>query len=387
MSALRKIMFLSALLVNTLVAGIDTQCLNWQNAHVSTINKFKNNDSPSLFFKFENSEEFCPVHVDRNATILKIYSFGQSMFENNMDLNGVIIKSDLNRKTNNAMILIFMNLNGFNEKSYALNIKTRLLSKLNVRFYYLKFRFFQNSTLITKKSCVRNKFDAKNFFGSIRRLQLFSNILYSKEVCPYVFTNVNFDQMVLIEIINSIIYKNQLEFLDINETAEFNLNAKIKFLLLNVDYDAVTQRLLNKYVFREVKILSLTGIINTIQVDLFVHFKEIRLVKLGLDNYESFYYTSTKWMNSLNTGLKINLHNTIEFNLNRHRIIVIECYHIHSFAFAKKYTYPDEDICLFKDFPHNQLVYPTFVFEGKMQCTCTLIWLIQHSVLYLDADF
>jgi len=54
---------------------------------------------------------------------------------------------------------------------------------------------------------------------------------------------------------------------------------------------------------------------------------------------------------------------------------------------------PNEDICLFQDFPHSHLVYP-FVFpEKKIECTCTLKWLhlnVGHlRILYhaLDDDY
>lgn len=43
-----------------------------------------------------------------------------------------------------------------------------------------------------------------------------------------------------------------------------------------------------------------------------------------------------------------------------------------------EYTYPDEDFCFFKDFPHRRQVFPLINTKLKLNCTCTLLWLIQN---------
>ena len=44
------------------------------------------------------------------------------------------------------------------------------------------------------------------------------------------------------------------------------------------------------------------------------------------------------------------------------------------------YTYPNEDFCLFKYFPHENLVFPAIgVINQKITCTCTILYLIKHS--------
>ena len=53
--------------------------------------------------------------------------------------------------------------------------------------------------------------------------------------------------------------------------------------------------------------------------------------------------------------------------------------------------YPDTDICLFKDWPHNQGVFPMIIIAEpfkitSFECTCTLIWLIQHAKHYLNKN-
>ena len=59
-------------------------------------------------------------------------------------------------------------------------------------------------------------------------------------------------------------------------------------------------------------------------------------------------------------------------------------------AFKQLYTYPDRDFCFFSDFPHERLVYPIIESDLDLECTCTLLWLIQYSrdfVTYEYRDF
>ena len=46
------------------------------------------------------------------------------------------------------------------------------------------------------------------------------------------------------------------------------------------------------------------------------------------------------------------------------------------------YEYPDEDFCLFRHFPHDNLVLPIIVPGKKISCSCTLLWLIQDYQYY-----
>jgi hypothetical protein len=51
-------------------------------------------------------------------------------------------------------------------------------------------------------------------------------------------------------------------------------------------------------------------------------------------------------------------------------------------SFEKVFDYPDEDLCLFKDFPHSHLVVPIISPGVKIACTCTLQWLEMYLHLY-----
>ena len=61
-------------------------------------------------------------------------------------------------------------------------------------------------------------------------------------------------------------------------------------------------------------------------------------------------------------------------------------------SFDPIYEYPDEDICNFRDFPHDRLVFPVLVPGRILNCTCTLYWLQKYAHLYgaeihLETDY
>ena len=47
------------------------------------------------------------------------------------------------------------------------------------------------------------------------------------------------------------------------------------------------------------------------------------------------------------------------------------------------YTYPNKDFCLFKEFPHTQLVAALIKLgQSDIKCSCTLIWLHKYQEKY-----
>ena len=48
----------------------------------------------------------------------------------------------------------------------------------------------------------------------------------------------------------------------------------------------------------------------------------------------------------------------------------------------RAYTYPDEDFCLFNEFPHSQMIAPVLILDKQMECSCSLRWLHTHWKRY-----
>ena len=51
---------------------------------------------------------------------------------------------------------------------------------------------------------------------------------------------------------------------------------------------------------------------------------------------------------------------------------------------SESYSFPAEDFCLYADFPHSKLIFPSIESAANLECTCTLIWLTQYYPYYTN---
>ena len=107
-----------------------------------------------------------------------------------------------------------------------LNINLSNLETYSINFYDSKLEFFLNGSNAEILCSLSNLFDLSqiNYFGSIKTLVFNKNILYISKICPYVFMNTKLNRLTLTQISNSLILKNQLKFIDIDQKNDFNLN-------------------------------------------------------------------------------------------------------------------------------------------------------------------
>jgi hypothetical protein len=193
--------------------------------------------------------------------------------------------------------------------------------------------------------------------------------------------------LTLFEISNSLIFKNQLEFIKINDTKPLNSRPEnVYFVILQLQYEILNDKLFNEHVFANTKVLSVAGMLYTIEEKLFRDFNRIRVLFISIENLQSFFHSGTKWMNGLNYDLNVDLKNVIPFNQLENRELTLQLDHSIS-HFSHEYKYPDEDMCLFRDFPHEKLIFPLIIFTSKFDCTCTILWLIKYYNLYYKEDF
>ena len=142
-----------------------------------------------------------------------------------------------------------------------------------------------------------------------------------------------------------------------------------------VYYDKVNSKLVSKQMFENVLEMQFTYVVEDIEVDIFENFKKLKYLHFKLDNFRHFFHqvNGTKWIKNLNEAKK--------------SIMLLRFQHpINYTSFNMIYTYPNEDLCLFKDFPHNNLVYPIIEGGKKLKCTCTLLWLQINAHRYANQN-
>ena len=288
----------------------------------------------------------------------------------------------------------FIRINGFNQKSF--DKVDKYFNDITFCFQKSRFDFYKNGNKIDEANCKLASFNRSyNFFGAIVNLAIGKDVYYSKKTCPYVFINTRLTHITLGGISNSLLLKNQLGFLDLNQTDDFDLNTKKIFSInLGLAFEDITTRLIDKYVFKYIKRLIITGVVESIQEDLFLNLKNLGFFYLMLENFDQFLHNSdNKWMKYINNDVTVDLKNESQINKNLQKSFKFEIYQktskINSFGrtFGNAYLYPDEDFCLFKYFPHEHLVYTPIISGDRLECTCTLIWLIQYIYFYDTTKF
>ena len=360
------------------------KCEMWQRDHVFNTTERHYYNKTSIIIRFKSfSELSIKCHRLRfKIEMLKFYAERDLFINSDMDIRNMLRLFEF---VDDQMIE-FMNVRGFNYVTGKAPVNFDMINYM-AYFHELIFEFFIDERLVTKEVCFTFNFanNRTNFFGSLRNLVLAEYTRYTKAICPYVFLNTRLVQLSMYGITNSLLLKNQVSFVDINQTSEFDLHTfELNFVQITVAYEEITLKIINKYVFKHMHVFFMSGLITRIQPDLFSYFKEVNSINIKADNFKIFYQSGTSWLHFLNEDLNVDLTKLSEINMHRYRAINIVFADTFS-VFKQSYTYPDKDICLFKDFPHKQLVYPTFEFaEYSNECSCTIMWLIQHSKLYVN---
>jgi hypothetical protein len=332
--------------------------------------------------------------TDYSIIPLEIFANQNILFENDLDLRGVLQVFNMSHIQTD---LWFKNVMGFNEKSRGLTgEKDDILSETyslirSFKFSNVIFDFYQQGKLITSDECKRENFNSKtNFLGHLKMLILLGNVYYNNKICPYVFINTKLERLYFYEISNSLLLRNRVEFLNTTKT---NIDNNLNYFLFSIYIDSIALTNLNPFAFRKLKYLIVKGNLEFFDENLFENFNEISFISVRSDDLINFFHRGTKWLNSINKNLNITLSSMYnpQFIKNIHRLVSIELDVQSWLYFNRFYTFPNEDICLFKNFPHTQLVLPLMIFDAKKyvstEYSCTLVWLKKYYRLYFSNDF
>jgi hypothetical protein len=154
-------------------------------------------------------------------------------------------------------------------------------------------------------------------------------------------------------------------------------------ITLSLKYEILNERILNSNLFRQIRMLRINGVLNGIQSELFKSFTHLKDVDFQLNNIREFFHSGTAWMSHLNSGKSFfNLSRVDAKSIKLNNFFLRFIYLKEMTSFDPLYEYPNEDICLFANFPHQQLVFPILVPGKILECTCTLKWLEMHSRVY-----
>lgn len=216
-----------------------------------------------------------------------------------------------------------------------------------------------------------------------------SNVDYRRKVCPLLFQDVQIFNIILVYMQNSFYRRNFIQFdnddPDLNEL-DFGLTIdSVEFIEShNIE---MTSRVLDPRLFASLKQLTFEGTLDSIEPELFPSLKSLRNIDIYVLYLRRFLHKSgIEWIRGINRDLRVDLNNPAEIGKHASRIVevyVIENAFIEQSKIKKldgefrEFTvFNDEDLCLFREFPFEQLVVLESYFEHPRP-TCTILWLIR----------
>jgi hypothetical protein len=288
------------------------ECETWQNEHIFFAKDVHYYNMTFLFVKINSLDELnitiqCPPIIYKKETFLNIFARKPILFNNDLNLSDLM--NMLNRTSSQTDVL-FRNINGFNENSQR-EEQNLMASLKTIQMNNIIFDFYRKGKLLLGNDCTRENFNTTtNFFGSFRVPLMLRNVFYNHKICPYVFMNTKLRLLFLNEISNSLIFRNRVEFLSINETKNFDMNIKyLLYLKLSFYCDALTLVNLNRFAFKTIKYLLIQGNLEHIEENLFENFNRITFISIKSDTLSNLFHRGTKWLNFLNKNLNVSLDN------------------------------------------------------------------------------
>ena len=301
----------------------------------------------------------------------------------------------------------FMNLNGF-ELDFAnrQNIRKHNFTDIYVLFQCIrcKIEFFSNKRHIKMCQDIIDEYPNDNISSLFQIKSLASitwiTLFYSEfktPLCPIVFNNSDISRFYLIGLSDTFYKRNILKI----ENRIFNeLNSTIKELYIEkAEKINIDSNLLNPFVFKNLKTIHLFGSFDKIDGNSLNAFKELFNIRIVKKNYRDIIHKNgIKWIRDLNSGLDVtgylSNYEKLKEKYHQRTEIQIGCFDSKTEIRSSK-LFPDEDFCLYKDFPFNQLVIlmeyaindEIFkLLDSNRQYTCTYLWLAQNFHIFIKLD-
>ena len=328
----------------------------------------------SDFSSFSEININCSIYFD-SIDLIEIIPNKKLILDRSFSLNGLNLK--LAPKE-----IYFSNLKGIHSNLNLIKAFESTFDSTNNQFFvtlaYSSFDFYltNNQILDSEAACNSYRLKEPNFFTGLLGLSL-SKVVYSSKVCPMVFMSTKIQSLMANNIYNSFIIKNRFLFTPINKTSSKYLNSFIDSFDLLLNYEFLSNDILNEHLFKNIrKFLFVCSNLINVDNDLFKKFIYLKMIEWKVFNIKQFFHsTQNKWLKSLKIGL------------NRENLLLITFTEPNSeFNFYEQYEYPEEDFCLFIDFQNKKAMYTLIDPGKKINCSCSVIWILNFTKLYFDIN-
>jgi hypothetical protein len=212
------------------------------------------------------------------------------------------------------------------------------------------------------------------------------NVEYKRAICPIVFKNSMILIFPIIFLSDTFYKRNVLQFS--NDTFT-DLNSYILFVsLIHIQNINIDLNLIHPSVFKNLEELEIKeGWLNSINGDVFKHLAYFQKLSIKPKVLKKINHKQgIEWIRKMNYGINVNLSTTKFIS-----IMLFQDYDTLNHEISK--IFPDEDFCIYVDFPFNQNIFLYSIIRSKTisltldkDSTCTYLWLAQNLEYYKDKD-
>nr|QVK45831.1 G protein-coupled receptor [Proales similis] len=284
-------------------------------------------------------------------------------------------------------------LNVFHFHALDLNRLSRIPHSV-VKFQYSRIQTFYQQRPISVNECRELSESGRlNVSKLVVKQMVFDHSnRYSTEFCPLYLKNAVISNLLTMTgLIHSLVKRNCLQFVELPETAE--LNVTVQTVNLHVYRAKINKHLVLSAFKNTMSRLLLFGQLSIIEPHVFENANQLRELTLKDANLRQLFHQKLDWLRAINQQVNLspnqvlNMHED-QIEANAFWLFIANMLPYGEYALQANdksllrndYTFPDEDICLFADFPLNRLLIP-FVTLQKPKCSCTLHYLYSNHHL------
>ena len=269
-------------------------------------------------------------------------------------------------------IIILQNIKGIQNDLFFPN---EYLKNAQLILTFSIFDFYHFNEKVSNKAMCGLVKGFNSFFTQFFTLMV-TKAKYPEFLCPNIFHMSSLIKLTLNDISNSLLFKNRINILEYSFSDE--KKSSLQYLEINFYNEELNTRLLSKQMFINVKNIWLMGKIERLEVNVFDGF-ELKRLKFSLENLKDFFHSTSKsWTTFLNKNTKNNS------NIYSNFLLVSFDFPKRFGSFNEEYTYPDEDFCLFAEYPNDRLVFYHIVSNEILECSCTQRFLMRKNEMIKD---